>query len=182
MAEDTSNNSDVQEAADDGEEARQNLDDMTVLQNDDNVDLSAEQQQGQDGNRNQAEDLQGMSMIQMGSRVMPDEAVTEDSETGAVETGGSEVESSDNEAPTQGESEEAGEEGSDGDDFAIEPPVAGVESQAGLQFDLPETETIDSEADPAEATAPDTDLPTPTTADPGPATAETAAVVEETEE
>ncbi|WP_041641236.1 hypothetical protein [Magnetococcus marinus] len=141
MAEDTGNQTPkVQVAADDGEEARQNLDDMTVLQNDNSVNLDAEQQQGHDGSRNQNEDLQSMSTIQMGSRVIPNESVTTDAEIAAVESGTVEVEKTDNEAPVQAESNIADAQGSEGGDFAITPPTAGIASQAGFQFGLPETE------------------------------------------
>ncbi|ABK43250.1 Hemolysin-type calcium-binding region [Magnetococcus marinus MC-1] len=141
MAEDTGNQTPtVQVTADDGEEARQNLDDMTVLQNDNSVNLDAEQQQGHDGSRNQNEDLQSMSTIQMGSRVIPNESVTTDAEIAAVESGTVEVEKTDNEAPVQAESNSVDAQEADGGDFAITPPTAGIASQAGFQFGLPETE------------------------------------------
>ncbi|OSM04093.1 hypothetical protein [Magnetofaba australis] len=74
----------VKEAAADEDEARQTLDDLTVLQEVNTVNLDAEQNQGEDGQRSQVEDLQGMSMIQMGNRDIPDTGFANALEDGEV--------------------------------------------------------------------------------------------------
>nr|CRH08287.1 protein of unknown function [Candidatus Magnetococcus massalia] len=179
MAEDTSNNSSVEAA--DTEEDQQNLDDMTVLQNVESVDLDAEQQVNEDGEKNKAEDLQSASSIHMGTQTMPDLGdVEEDEEEEGVESGGTDVDANEAQATAQQQQQAAFEEDDDDGGIDIAPPPAGVDSGAGFDFTAPavEPEATDDDSDDDEAA----DEEIVETVVPDAAPAETAAAVEETEE
>nr|CRH08293.1 protein of unknown function [Candidatus Magnetococcus massalia] len=180
MAEESSNNTQAQVA--DTEEDQQNLDDMTVLQNVESVDLSAEEQQNEDGEKNKNEDLQSASSIQMGTQTMPDygEVEEDDDEEGSDDNEANDVESSE-QAADQAATQQGAEDANGDGGLGVEAPAPGVDSAAAFDLTAPAVTPPASESSDSDESASTEQEAVATPATDGLAT-DTAATTEETEE